>query len=151
MKKLLMLALISFSALAKSADFDPDKVVEHTIKLIVSNKANEAFDFAIKSNPSFKEMVDSTTSAKDDFVSLIRRVGVPSACEKLSSRNLNNRYRTDVYLCLSEKQPIELHFEFYRPKNEWRIQSFSYSSEVDKYIEESIAREIGDKSIVKDK
>jgi len=151
MKYILSLVLFFPSFFVNAEGIEPEKVIDKTIQLIVADKVGEAFDFAIRSNASFKDLKADTESAKDDFISLIKKVGVPSACEKLVTRNLNNRYRTDVYLCLSEKQPIELHFEFYRPNSEWRIQSFSYSSDVDKHIEKSIEREIGDKSILKDK
>ncbi len=150
-KVIVLLFLSIVSSLSWAEEIDPEKVIENTISLIVKDKPNEAFDFALKSNKYFADMKSDIDSARNEFVSFVKKVGVATACEKLVTRNLIQRYRTDVYLCLSPKQPFEIKFEFYRQEDSWRIQSFSFSSEADDYIEESIKIEIGKKSVVEQK
>lgn len=142
-----LVILSAISPLSFAEGIDPEKVIENTISLIINNKPSEAFDFAVKSNKYFSDMKSNIDTAKIEFIAFVTKVGTPTACEKLVARNLIQRYRTDVYLCLSPKQPFEIKFDFYRPEGSWRIQSFSYSSESDEYIDASIEIEIGKKSV----
>ena len=105
----------------------------------------------LKSNKYFADMKSDTDTAKIEFVSFVKQVGTPTSCEKLVTRNLIQRYRKDVYLCLSPKQPFEIKFEFYKQQDAWRVQSFGFSSSADDYIDESIEIEIGKKSAVEQK
>ncbi len=146
-----LICLSIISSFSWADGIDPEKVIENTISLIVKDKPNEAFEFAIKSNKYFADMKSDTDTAKIEFVSFVKQVGVPTSCEKLVTRNLIQRYRKDVYLCLSPKQPFEIKFEFYKQQDAWRVQSFGFSSSADDYIDESIEIEIGKKSVVEQK
>jgi hypothetical protein len=72
-------------------------------------------------------------------------VGNPISCEILATKKLARRYRIDAYLCLSEIQPFEIYFEFYKPYDSWRLQTFSYETKIDEMIKKSLTDEIKSK------
>jgi hypothetical protein len=151
LKTILAIFVITCSTSAWSEGIDPDKVIEKTIELLVAEKPNDAFDYAIKSNKYFSDMKSEIDNSKNDFVSFIKKIGNPTKCEKLISRNLIQRIRKDVYLCLSPKQSFEINFQFYRQEDSWRTQSFGFSAKSDDYMDESIQIEIGKKSVIEQK
>jgi hypothetical protein len=150
-KVFISILLLISSSTALADGIDPDKVIENTIALLVAEKPNDAFDYAMKSNKYASEVKADLDSAKNQLVSFIKQAGNPIGCEKLITRNLIQRIRKDVYLCLSPRQAFEINFEFYRQKESWVVSSFGFSSKADDYMDESIQIEIGKKSTVEQK
>lgn len=148
MKKLITSAvIIGFSQCTLAGAPLPEDIVSKTISLLKNDKPVEAFEAALESNEYIKQKKSDLDAAKYQFAGFVKQIGAPTECEELVSRNLINRYRIDQYLCLSEMQPFVIQFDFYRPDSDWRVQAFSFHSDADDYIEESIKFEIGKKSL----
>ncbi len=144
-KTVLSVAAISLSASAIAEGIEPEVVIENTISLLVAKKTNEAFDFAISSNKFFADKKAEVDRTKLQFASFIQQVGSPTSCEKLASKTLIQRIRKDVYICLSDMQPFEIHFRFYKQEKFWVVQSFSYSSDTEELLDSSIEMQINNR------
>jgi hypothetical protein len=131
---------LSTSAIAEG--IEPEAVIKKTISLLVAKKTNEAFDYAISSNKFFADKKADVEHTKLQFTSFIQQVGSPTSCEKLASKTLIQRIRKDIYICLSEMQPFEIHFRFYKQEEFWVVQSFSYSSDTEELLDSSIEMQI---------
>lgn len=116
LKIVLSVIAILFSSSVLAQGVEPEAVIKKTISLLVENKANEAFDYAISSNKYFANKKSDVESTKLQFTSFIQQVGSPVNCEKLASKTLIQRIRKDIYICLSDMQPFEIHFRFYKQK-----------------------------------
>ncbi len=141
-KVILSVIAISLSTSAIAEGIEPEAVIEKTISLLVAKKTNEAFDYAISSNKFFADKKTDVDRTKLQFTSFIQQVGSPTNCEKLASKTLIQRIRKDVYICLSEMQPFEIHFRFYKQNSFWVVQSFSYSSDTEELLDSSIEMQI---------
>ncbi|MGV8835441.1 hypothetical protein [Cellvibrio sp.] len=141
-KVFLSVLALSVSASAVAEGIEPDAVIKKTISLLVAKKTNEAFDYAISSNKFFADKRADVDRTKLQFASFIQQVGSPTNCEKLASKTLIQRIRKDVYICLSEMQPFEIHFRFYKQERFWVVQSFSYSSDTEELLDSSIETQI---------
>jgi hypothetical protein len=142
MKNISFMLCFLFSCSVSANELQPDILVKETIRLLTMGQTTEAFEYAIKDNKIFDDYKKSVNETKLEFENYIKTVGVPIACEKLASKTLIKRYRKDSYLCLSERQPFEIHFRFYRQKDSWKLQSFSYSSDVDELIDNLVLDQI---------
>ncbi|WP_049629486.1 hypothetical protein [Cellvibrio sp. pealriver] len=141
-KMVLSVIVISLSTSVIAEGIEPETVIENTISLLIAKKTNEAFDYAISSNKFFADKKADVDRTKLQFISFIQQVGSPTNCEKLASKTLIQRIRKDIYICLSEMQPFEIHFRFYKQEKFWVVQSFSYSSDTDELLDSSIEMQI---------
>lgn len=141
MNKYIFLIFLLVSHAVYSDEVKPDVLIKETIRLLTAGNASAAFDYAIKANKFFDD-VKGIGETKKEFENFVTGIGVPASCQKLASKTLAKRYRKDLYLCLSEKQPFEILFTFYRQKDSWRLQAFSYSNNIDEYVEKLVVDEI---------
>ena len=137
MKNIVLLISMLLLTNVSAEPLSPEQTINEVISLLKSGKPLEAFEMAFSGNEHMKEKKADMDQLKFGFSGFVSQVGIPYDCELLISKSLKNRYKIVKYLCLSEKQPFEINFDFYRPKNEWRLQAFGYSSEIDEIIEES--------------
>ena len=144
MQRMLFIALsFTIGVQAFAGGVNPDKRASDVISLLKKNQPVEAFEKAFSGNELFKEKKSELDQLKYQFSGFVSQVGAPYDCELLVTRNLIERYRIDQYLCLSEMQPFVIQFDFYKPKKDWKIQAFSFNTDADDRIEESIMIEIG--------
>jgi hypothetical protein len=151
MNKLVMSLISIFSLnVAFAGGISPEERVSDVIRLLKANKPTEAFDKAFSGNELIKDKKSELEQLKYQFAGFVAQVGAPYDCEPLISRSLLERYRIEQFLCLSEMQPFVIQFDFYRPRNEWKIQAFSFNTDVDNHIEEDIKFGIGKISRLED-
>ncbi len=137
----LLILLFNFTVL-HAEEINPNTVIKDTISLLVSGKTKEAFEYVIGTNPYFVENKLEVETTKVKFVDYVSSVGTPSSCEPFASKTIIKRYRKDMYICLSERQPFEIHFTFYKQKDHWMIENFSYSSDIDDLMDHLMEKEL---------
>ena len=137
MEKTILIIMLFLIANISAGERTPEKIISEVISLLKSGEPAQAFEKAFSENKHMKEKKSDLDQLKYQFAGFVSQVGAPFDCELLISKSLKDRYRVDTYLCLSEKQPFEIEFDFYKPQSEWRLQAFGFSSEIDEIIEES--------------
>lgn len=99
--------------------------------LYESGKKSEAVDRLYSTNPWTSQANDSIVQIKTQFGSVEKVVGRYLGKEMIGEQNIKDRFIQVTYLALYERQPVRMEFQFYRPKNDWIIYSFSFDTDFD--------------------
>lgn len=137
---LAMLLFVSVSILA--AEQIQESLPRDFFALLKKGKQDEAVLLLRWAAPGLAEDKAKFETATKQFVDATGTLGPLHGCEKLGHRRLIDRYEIAQFLCLYERTPIRVQFDFYRPKTEWKLAGFSFDSKADDLIEEQINRDI---------
>ncbi len=113
-----------------------DKIVQF-FKLIQEDKPSEAIDFIYSENPWFSQKSDAIQDVKMKFTNMKSFVGNYNSYEKIFEHTIANRFVHISYFVAYDRQPLRFNFQFYKPKDQWSIYSFSFDDELIKELEES--------------
>tara|TARA_B110000196_G_scaffold56506_1_gene46768 strand:+ start:2995 stop:3495 length:501 start_codon:yes stop_codon:yes gene_type:complete len=70
------------------------------------------------------------------FESLKEMLGTYYGYEKILELNIKNRMVLEQYLARFERQPIIVEFIYYKPNDNWRVNNFLWTDELDDYMQE---------------
>ena len=124
---ILTFSFVSFSSFAGSYQ----KELDAFFALFESGKKSESVDRLYKTNPWVNQAADEVINLKTQLSSLDAIVGKYIGKEQISTNNVKDRFVQVTYLALYERQPVRLEFQFYKPKNDWIIYSFSFDTDFD--------------------
>jgi len=124
---------------AHAGDYNSE--ISKFFTLFESGKKTEAVDSLYSTNPWMTSASDAIQNIKTQFEGIEKLVGNYNGKELIDEHNIKNRFVHITYLALYDRQPVRMEFQFYRPKNDWIIYSFSFDIEFDNEVEKG-ARDI---------
>jgi hypothetical protein len=124
---ILTFSFVSFSAFAGSYQEE----LNAFFSLFESGKRAESVDRLYKTNQWVNQASDEVINLKSQLSSIDSMVGKYVGKELILTNNINDRFVHITYLALYERQPVRLEFQFYKPKNDWIIYSFSFDTDFD--------------------
>ncbi|MDT0558780.1 hypothetical protein RM697_08980 [Ichthyenterobacterium sp. W332] len=119
------------------AQQEPKEIVEKFFKEFEEKSIAIALDNLYEQNKWISRSSDAIIQLKSQMEGLNKDfVGEYYGYELILEKNINNSYKLMSYLVKYNRQPIRFTFQFYRPNDTWRIQSFQYDGNIDDELEE---------------
>lgn len=122
-----------------SANADDEPYIAHVDRFFESIEAGEtdkAVDDLYSSNPWIKDSKSELENLKFQLQNFVRQVGEYRSREILVHRVFVERYSYLLFFVAYDRQPIKMEFHFYRPDEEWVLQKFKFSDEIDDQLVE---------------
>jgi len=126
-----LLIIFTTTCFAEVAPYQNE--IDGFFKSLEVNKPAQALDDLFKSNPWIKNNSDPIKQLELKFGNVVSMVGEYCGYDYLCETMIKDRLVHITYLAYYERQPLKVTFTFYKPKDTWRVQSFSY---YDDFLEE---------------
>ena len=137
MRKFILLSTVVFFFLnAKSQDI-PEKIIENFWNNYESGDAIKTLDELYANSPWIDRLQDEMVNIKSQFKELPNILGEFCGYELLIEDQIGESYRIYVFMAKFDRQPMRFKFEFYKPRDKWTLQGFSYDYDLDEVLEES--------------
>lgn len=131
----IILFFISFIGFSQNT---PQEIVSKFFTEYKTEGASIALDNLYSNNEWMSRATDAITNLKQQLATLNEDyVGKYYGYELIVEKRLSDSFILMSYLVKYDRQPIRFTFQFYKPDNEWRTQSFKYDSTIDDEIEEA--------------
>ncbi len=89
-------------------------------------------------------MEDDVAKVKNSLRDLTELLGGNNGHVLLQEKNVKDCFIRSSYMVKYDRQPIRFNFEFYKPKDEWILFSFSYDTSFDDDIEKILQYKLSD-------
>ncbi len=140
MKQIITALLLILSAPVFAGDYDAE--IQKFFSLYESGKKVEAVDSIYSTNPWMSSAADSIQNIKTQLQGIEKLVGDYNGKEFVDELNVKDRFVHVTYLALYDRQPVRMEFQFYKPKSDWIIYSFSFDVNFDDEIEAGARKRI---------
>ncbi|WP_206610010.1 hypothetical protein [Maribellus luteus] len=139
MKKIALgIILVLISVLQNHAQELPDSIINDFFKTYEKEGASKALDDLYATNPWTSRIQDAINNIKNQMERFDEElVGEYYGYEKIVSKKLGDSYVLESYFLKFDRQFLRLTFQFYRPKDKWRLLSFKFDDTFDDEIEEA--------------
>ncbi len=137
LKKLIFIALAFALCITKS--FGQASIKEITDKFfsIYSKEPIKAVEYAFSTNKWFDKQQDGVANLKNKLKNLIDLCGDYYSYELLSEKTAGQNIIMTTFIVRYDREPIRFTFLFYKARDTWRVNNFSYDENIDKDLEEA--------------
>jgi hypothetical protein len=80
---------------------------------------------------------DAIENVKSKLSRLIEVIGDYSGYEKIVEKSIGDSLKLESYLIKYSRQPLRFTFIFYKSKDVWQVQNFSFDDSLDEELEEA--------------
>lgn len=117
-----------------------ESMVARFFQELSAGKAESAVDDLYATNRWISSESDAIINLKTQLVGVGSLVGQYHGVEKIAEYTVGSRFVYLSYMALYDRQPLRFIFEFYKPKEQWRVFSFSFDDDLDDDLEEQAKR-----------
>ena len=135
MNKFLLISFL-FCSITCSAQDDPQKIIDKFFNLYKKN-ANEAIDYIFSTNKWMNDSKDQIENVKFKLNSTLKLLGDYTGHNLMTKRTVGEYLALYTFMVRYDRQPLRFTLLFYKPKNEWRLQNFSYDDNIDEELKEA--------------
>ena len=136
MKKILLSIFLTF-LFGHSHAQAPTDHIERFFKMQEELGFDQAIDTLFITNKWFAESKGAQENIKSQLSTLRNRLGDYYGYESLTAQRVGTCYEYYTYLMKYERQPIRVHFSYYKAKDKWILQNFKYEDKIANDLEES--------------
>jgi hypothetical protein len=137
-KLYLGLLLIVFSTVQLQAQESPIKIIDAFFENYEKKGASDAVTKLYATNPWTSRIQDAIDNVKTQLERFNKDlVGEYHGYEQLTIKKLGDSYALYSYFLKFDRQFLRLIFQFYKPKDTWRLASFKFDDSFDEEIEEA--------------
>jgi hypothetical protein len=133
MKKAIILFIISIIAPSLRAQNDtlstPEKISEHFFMLFATDTDN-AVDFLFSTNKWFNTATMPQLGEIKGKIKKLYYLGNLKGFELASKKVLSPSLVLITYIVKYDRQPIKIEFYYYKPENQWQIQTFRFEEDL---------------------
>ena len=144
MRTLLTIFFVLISSNAIAGNYTDE--VNKFFNLFEKGRKTEAVDSIYSTNKWISSSSDSILQMKSQFENIEKLVGEYNGKVLIDETNIKNRFVHITYLALYDRQPVRMEFQFYKPKNDWVIYSFSFDIDFDNEVKDGVRRKIATSS-----
>ena len=117
-----------------------EPMVERFFQEFSAGKIELAVNNLYASNRWTSTESDAIINLKTQLSGLGSLMGQYNGEEKIAEHRVGSHFVYLAYMGLYDRQPLRFIFEFYKPKDEWHIFSFSFDVDLDTDVEEYARR-----------
>ncbi|MBS1776286.1 MAG: hypothetical protein JSS64_08415 [Bacteroidetes bacterium] len=104
---------------------------------LYSKDPAKAVDYGFSTNKWMDRKLDAVTDLKNKLKNLIDLCGDYCGYEMLSEKTAGQNIKMVTFIVKYDREPIRFTFFFYKPKDKWQLNNFSYDEDIDKDLEEA--------------
>ena len=97
-------------------------------------------DYIYQDNPWVKKKPDQIQEVRGRLVGASKYVGKYLGHSFLQEKRVAGRFVQITYMVLYDRQPAVFSFRFYRPKQNWRTQGFSFNFDLYEMVSEEVEK-----------
>jgi len=118
------------------------RLVESFFTLLEQQKPGSALDYIYDTNLNLDNIKAQVAEKRVRFIADMERVGQFQQSVVVIEREYAGIYAYLYVIAVCDLQPIKVEFHFYKPKQRWRLHSFSYSRHLDRDISDILKYEL---------
>jgi hypothetical protein len=104
---------------------------------IYSTDPVKALEYGFSTNKWAQRKQDDIESLKNKMKNIVSVLGEYFGYEQLSEKTAGNHVKMVTFIARYDREPLRFTFLFYKPKDTWRLNNFSYDEEIDKDLDEA--------------
>lgn len=136
MKKILLSTCLALLFINSYAQIPTDHI-ERFFKMHKELGFDQAIDTLFITNKWFADVKGAQDNVKSQLSTLESRLGDYYGYESLTAQRVGTCYEYYTYIMKFERQPLRVHFSFYKAKDKWTLQNFKYEDKIAVELEES--------------
>ncbi|MDX1582118.1 MAG: hypothetical protein R3338_00800 [Thermoanaerobaculia bacterium] len=117
-------------------------IVDQFFENLEEGEYAKSIEGLYSTNPWLQANSDQFTQLKNQFVSLGSLIGDYIGHERLVTQPLGERFVYVWELAYFDREPLQLHFTFYKAKNSWQLWTISYDEQADVTAQEIAKRKL---------
>lgn len=107
-----------------------DEQIDAFFARLAAGEPGEAIEGLYAASPWMDELSDQVSELKSQFVSFTGFAGAYLGQDELAEERVSDRFVYRWHLVYFERQPLQVHFSFYRPRDRWVVFQFAYEEAV---------------------
>lgn len=137
--KLLLILIIALNfTITSNSQNTPESIIEKFFDNYENKGSEIALDEMYATNPWTSRIQDGINNLKTQLARFDKDlVGEYYGYEFLIKKQIGNSYVLYSYFLKFDRQFLRLTFQFYKPNNEWRLNSFKFDDNFEEELEES--------------
>ena len=134
----------SGSRFGKDVPVKPEyqRLMESFFTNLEQQKPGGAIDYIYDTNLNLDNIKARVADLRARFIADMERVGQFQQYVVALERDYDGIYSYLYVIAVCDLQPVKMEFHFYRPKQRWRLHSFSYSRHLDSDIADILKYEL---------
>ena len=132
----LYLPFLFLHAMISSAQETPKEIVSRFFA-VYEKDPGKAVEFGFSTNKWMDRKQDEIIQVKSKLQNLVDLCGTYYGYELLSEKSAGKNLLMVVYIVRYDREPIRFSFFFYRPKDRWQLNNFSFDEGIDGDLEEA--------------
>jgi hypothetical protein len=128
-----LFALVSFRGSAQSTI----KEITDKFFILYATDPVKAIDYAFSTNKWFETNKDGIDTLKNTIKGQLQLLGEYYGYEQISEKTAGRSTTMVIFILKYEKEPIRFSFLFYKPKDVWRVNNFSYDENIVKDLDDA--------------
>jgi hypothetical protein len=129
----LLFALVSFRGISQSTI----KEITDKFFILYSSDPLKAIDYAFSTNKWFETNKDGVDTLKNTIKEQFALLGEYYGYEEISEKTAGQSTTMVTFIVRYDKEPIRFSFLFYKPKDVWRVNNFSYDENIGKDLDDA--------------
>ena len=135
--RLTLIGFISLTFIAPSFGQTTTKEITDKFFEIYAKEPAKAVDYGFSTNKWMDRKLDAVTDLKNKLKNLIDLCGDYFGYELLSEKTAGQNIKMVTFIVKYDREPLRFIFFFYKPKDKWQLNNFSYDEDIDKDLEEA--------------
>lgn len=132
------LLFLLFLVLHGQAQDTPESIITNFFKTYQEEGSSKALDDLYATNPWTSRIQDAINNIKNQLGRFDEElVGKYYGYEEIVTKKLGDSFLLKSYFLKFDRQFLRLTFQFYKPRDEWRLYSFKFDDSFDDEIEEA--------------
>jgi len=113
---------------------DPTEYITKFFASVAKENSDEAFNTLFKGNPWMEGRSDALAHVKAQYLAMASQLGKFCGYQSVLTKDITDRLVYTKVLVYYERQPIELTFIFFKPKEQWQTQWYNCNTEVEQFV-----------------
>ena len=136
-QKMALIGLVIILTIAQSIGQATTKEITDKFFSIYSKEPIKAVDYVFSTNKWLARKQDDVANLKNKLKNSLDLCGDYYGYELLSEKTAGQNIKMVTFVVRHDREPIRFTFLFYRPKDNWRLNNFSFDEDIDKDLEEA--------------
>lgn len=136
-KTLFFASLLFFLGLTNTFCQSSTKEITDKFFSIYAKDPSKAIEYGFSTNKWMDRKLDAVTDLKNKLKNLIDLCGEYYGYEMLSETTAGENIKMVTFIVKYDREPIRFSFFFYKPKDKWQLNNFSYDEGIDEDLEEA--------------